>query len=206
MRAGDRKTTTLPALKRRMSTAWNKVKAANHFSYDWKDLVTVQSQLDKVRNLVTENDSVVAINFPVSYVPLRVVDTKLVNSPLDGMVDAIILKNQHSPKRYLQVLMFDYTTYAGRTSKSPVLRFIAGLYDLAIRDAKLSNISRRYSFLRLQNTDVQNLTVQRYQDDKVLKTLSRVMSGINSQVYVPTTDHRSCKDCIYKFVCDWTQE
>lgn len=206
MRAGENKTTTLRGLRQRMSTAWDKTKKLNSFSYDWKDLISVQEQLTKVHRLVTPSDAVVAINYPVSFRPLRVVEGQVQTVEVTGTVDGIVLKNQDSSKRYLQVLLFDYTAFAARSNKSSLLRFLAGLYDLALRDAKISRMPRRYSFLRVHNGNVQSVTVKRYKDEKVLAVLTKIMTGIHHDIMVPTTDNRTCKDCLHRQVCDWYQE
>lgn len=200
MRAADSKTTTLDCLKRKMSTAWDRVKTTNQFSYTWKDLVSVQNQLDKVGQLVTPKDTVVAVNFPVLFSPF-------LKETVEGSVDAIILKNEDSPsKRYLQVLLFDYSAFAGRSASSSLLKFLAGLYDLSLRDASISRFPRRYSFLKLHNSSVHTVTVQPYKDDKIYSVLSTILKGMNEEVRLPTTDERVCKDCLHNSLCDWIQE
>jgi len=196
MRKGEGKTTTLDHLKTQLSRAWNKVREENHFSYDWKDLVAIQEQMEKIDGLVTEKDAVIAVNFPTESQPVGVT--------VEGKVDAIILKNQEHPtKEYLQILLFDYTAFAPRATGSPILKFIAGFYDLALRGDKFSSVARKYSFLRLTNGRMQSLKVQPFDEKQVLSMVRSIERGMKTKVWIPTSSPGSCKDCLHTQACTW---
>lgn len=199
MRKGEGKTTTLDHLKAQLSRAWNRVRKENHFSYDWKDLVSIQDQMEKIDDLVTDKDAVIAVNFPVQIRPARVT--------VEGSVDAIILKNQEHPTReYLQILLFDYTAFATRSTKTPLLKFIAGFFDLALRGDKVFSVPRKYSFLRLTNGKMHNITVEPFEEKQVLEMVRAVERGTKTKVWIPTTSPGTCGDCLYTQACTWGQK
>lgn len=199
MRAGEGKTVSTRTIKKAMSVTWNRTKRANHFKYDWTDLIAMQNSMIKsVDKMLGPGDTVLAVNFPVSFNPFS-------EDIIVGSIDGAILKEVSASQRYLDILLFDYTTFARRTVSTSLLRFTAGLYDLAIRGSKVCKVSRRYSFLRLNNASLQSISIKCLDDKQVLSVLSSVLDGIKAGVQVPTTDSKICKDCLYQNFCDWYQ-
>lgn len=191
------RTPSTKSLKKRMSRAWSRVKQENSINYDWRNLLSIQSQLEHARSMVGGWDSVIAVDFPVVIESSEIVE---------GVIDGILLKNQDYPnRRYLQVLLFDYTTFASHTSNSPLLRFLASMYDMALRGTKLSRIPRKYMFLKLHSGTVQTLRVKMFEEKLAMSMLDSILSGSGANVYVPTTDSKMCRGCLYRGFCDWCQ-
>jgi|TARA_R110002110_G_scaffold38985_2_gene126501 hypothetical protein len=198
MRKAEGKTISLDHLKAQLSKAWQTVRGQNHFDYSWKDLVSTQEQMVRIDDLVSDKDAVIAVNFPIQIRPSK--------DFVDGAIDAIILKNQDCPtKEYLQILLFDYTAFASRTNKSPLLKFIAGFYDLALRADRISTIKRKYSFLKLSNGKIQDITVEPFDENQVLSVVRCLERGIGTKVWLPTSNPGTCRDCMYNQGCTWRQ-
>jgi hypothetical protein len=197
-RRGEGTAINLSDLKERLGNVWRRIKEINHFTYDWKDLISIQDQLWKMTNLVGKHDSVVAVNFPVE---LEILPNKVVS----GSIDGILLKNQDRRNKSLKIISFDYTTFARRLNKSPQLRLLAGYFDMCIRDSEISRLPRKYYFIRVGTGTIHQMETTRYEDKDTLSLLRKIDEAMEHKVEIPTVHVDVCKDCLYNKICDWSQ-
>ena len=193
-RVGEGKEVSSLDLRNRLSLAWCKVKEESGLTYDWRDLLSVAKQLTRVYTLRGGKDSVIAVNFPVE------IDL-LPGVKVTGDIDAILLKNNKD----LEVISFDYTTFARRTTKSPQLRLLAGFFDIGIRDSKITRLARKYTFYRTGTGGLRRLNISRYSDNDTKSILGDIHKSIDDGAYLPTTNTDICKDCLHNTVCLWSQ-